>query len=76
MMYICPKCGWTGEDSETRGDPVPFPEWKNDPEYQDSGTCPNCLRRVVEAAVCAACLEYVPAADLIDETCPGCRAPD
>lgn len=54
------------------GDWVFASEWKDDPEYQDWGSCPNCGLGVVDGADCTDCGTPYATADLHDGLCPGC----
>jgi hypothetical protein len=69
---ICKHCGWVGASEDTVGDRVFDPSWRNDPEYQDWGSCPKCHLGTVEAAECRGCGEAYPADDLHEGRCPEC----
>lgn len=68
----CKHCGWFGHVEDTVGDRVLDPSWRNDPEYQDWGSCPKCNLGTVEGAECQDCGTAYPADDLHDGRCPEC----
>lgn len=68
----CKHCGWFGHVEDTVGDRVLDPSWRNDPEYQDWGSCPKCHLGTVEGQKCRDCDEPYPADDLHEGRCPEC----
>lgn len=68
----CKHCLWHGASEETIGDRVLDPSWRDDPEYQDWGSCPKCGLGTVEGAECRDCGTACPADDLHEDRCPEC----
>lgn len=68
----CKHCSWFGHVEETVGDRVLDPSWRDDPEYQDWGSCPKCGLGTVEGAECQDCGTAYPADELHESRCPEC----